>query len=113
MSQAKTDFEDPRGQFIDRDLYIFVFNRNGEYVVHGAMPERSGTNLSEIQGLDAQDLVTSAFQVCDTDKGGWVKYAITNPTTGAIQGKSSYVVPLNDNELLGCGCYLNADWLKL
>jgi methyl-accepting chemotaxis protein len=113
LAEAKTAFEDPNGPFIDRDLYIFVFDRNGYYNIHGAIPTRDGTNLNEIEGLDAAQLVEDAFGVCDADRGGWVKYAITNPTTGTVQGKSSYVAPLNDNQLIGCGCYLNADWLKL
>lgn len=113
LAEAKTDFHDPKGSFIDRDLYIFVFDRQGTYSIHGAMPERDGTNLREIEGLDAEKLLADAFDVCDNERGGWVKYAITNPVTGAIQGKSSYVVPLSDNQLIGCGCYLNADWLKL
>ena len=113
LAEAKSAFEDPNGPFIDRDLYIFVFDRDGYYRIHGALPARDGTNLNEIEGLDAQQLVADAFEVCDTDRGGWVKYAITNPLTGAIQGKSSYVVPLDDKQLMGCGCYLNTDWLKL
>ena len=77
------------------------------------MPARDGTNLDEIEGLDAAQLVADAFEVCDTERGGWVKYIITNPLTGVVQGKSSYVVPLDDKQLMGCGCYLNTDWIKL
>ena len=113
LGDAKSAFHDKNGPFIDRDLCIFVFDRDGFYTIHGALPEREGTNLAEIQGLDAAQLVNDAFEVCDAERGGWVKYAITNPLTGDVQGKSSYVVPLNDKQLIGCGCYLNADWLKL
>ena len=113
LEQAAADFQDPSGPFIDRDLYVFVFDRDGYYVVHGAMPQRDGTNLNEIAGLDADKLVTDAWAVCDSEDGGWVTYTITNPLTGDVQAKSSYVVPLDDHHLLGCGCYLNSDWLNL
>jgi methyl-accepting chemotaxis protein len=113
LADAKLVFQNKNGPFIDRDLYIFVFDRQGIYRIHGAMPSRDGTSLGEIVGLDAAQLVADAFFVCDNERGGWVKYAITNPLTGEVQGKSSYVVPIDDNQLIGCGCYLNADWLKL
>jgi hypothetical protein len=111
--KAVSDFHDKTGVFIDRDLYIFIFNRAGYYVVHGAMPEKDGTDLRAIVGLDAVQLVTDAWTVCDLDEGGWVNYTITNPVTRGVQGKSSYVMPLDEDRLIGCGCYLNSQWLKV
>ena len=113
LERAAADFQDPHGPFINRDLYVFVFDRAGYYVVHGATPQRDGTPLSDIQGLNADKLVSDAFAACDESQGGWVTYTITNPLTGSVQAKISYVVPLDDDRLIGCGCYLNADWLDL
>lgn len=113
LEQAHLDFQDANGPFIDRDLYVFVFDRQGYYRVHGAAPQKDGTHLGEIAGLDAQQLVADAWRVCDEDQSGWVNYTITNPLTGEVQAKSSYVVPLDDEQLLGCGCYLNSEWLHL
>ncbi len=113
LEQAARDLQNPDGPFIDRDLYVFVFDREGYYVVHGAAPLKDGTNLAEIEGLDADKLLADAWAACDESEGGWVNYAITNPLTGDIQGKSSYVMPLDENRLLGCGCYLNTEWVNL
>ncbi|MBP8286906.1 MAG: cache domain-containing protein, partial [Rhodoferax sp.] len=113
LDQAKADFHDRQGQFIDRDLYVFVFDRYGRYLVHGALPEKDDTSLSEIEGLDAEQLVSDAWAICDAEQGGWVNYTITNPTTMHVQAKASYVMPLDDKLLVGCGCYLNEQWLNL
>ena len=113
FERAVADFHDKKGPFIDRDLYVFIFDRAGRYVVHGAMPEKDGTPLSAVGGLDADALVADAWDLCDREQGGWVNYTITNPVTGAVQGKSSYVMPLDQNRLIGCGCYLNSQWLNV
>jgi methyl-accepting chemotaxis protein len=113
LEQAAADFQNRDGTFIDKDLYVFVIDRDGYYVVHGAMPDKDGTPLNEIEGLDADKLVADAWSVCDEEQGGWVSYSITNPLTGEIQAKSSYVMPLDANRLLGCGCYLNSEWVNL
>jgi len=111
--QAVRDFHNPQGGFIDRDLYVFIFDRAGHYIVHGAMPEKDGSDLRAIPGLDAEALVADAWEVCDNEQGGWVNYTITNPVTREVQAKSSYVLPLDDNRLIGCGCYLNSQWLNV
>jgi hypothetical protein len=113
FDQAAGDFQNPDGPFIDKDLYVFVFDRAGYYIVHGAAPHKDGTNLGEIAGLDADKLVSDAWTACDEERGGWVTYSITNPLTGEVQGKSSYVMPLDEDRLLGCGCYLNSEWVNL
>lgn len=113
FDRAVIDFHDKGGPFIDRDLYVFVFDRAGRYQVHGAMPEKDGTDLHAIPGLDADQLVSDAWAVCDQEQGGWVNYIITNPVTREIQAKTSYVMPLDDHRLVGCGCYLNSQWLDV
>lgn len=113
LERAAIDFHHPQGAFIDRDLYIFVFDREGYYEVFGSSPARVGTHLSENAGLDADKLLSDAWSACDETAGGWVSYAITNPITQEVQAKISYVVPLDDKRLLGCGCYLNSEWLHL
>jgi len=111
--QAVRDFHDPQGGFIDRDMYIFIFNRAGFYIVHGSMPEKDGSDLRAAPGLDAEKLVADAWDVCDREQGGWVNYVIINPVTREVQAKTSYVVPLDSDRLLGCGCYLSKEWLDV
>ena len=105
--QASEAFYDKSAGFIDRDLYVFVFDRQGVYRVMGADRNRVGTSLFDAPGVDAQQLLDDAWHRCDQG-GGWVEYNIINLATGTVKGKSSYVLPLNDDLLIGCGAYRSA-----
>jgi methyl-accepting chemotaxis protein len=107
FEQAFTVFHDKEGGFVDRDLYVFVFDRRGVYRVMGADINRVGTSLFESPGVDAQQLLDDAWRRCEQG-GGWVEYNITNPATGDVRGKSSYVMPLDEDRLIGCGAYRSA-----
>jgi hypothetical protein len=105
--QASAAFHDPQGGFVDRDLYVFVFDRQGVYRVMGADRNRVGTSLFDAPGVDAQQLLDDAWHRCEQG-GGWVEYNIIQLATGDVKGKSSYVLPLTDDLLIGCGAYRSA-----
>jgi methyl-accepting chemotaxis protein len=107
FDRAFKDFHTKPGPFIDRDLYVFVFDREGYYRVMGMDEKKVGTHLSAAPGLDAQQLITDAWKRADAG-GGWVEYNIINLVTGEVKGKASYVLPLDDNRLIGCGAYRSA-----
>ena len=95
------------GRFVDRDLYIFVFDRNGVYQVMGADQRKNGTRLHDAPGVDADQLLRDAWERADQG-GGWVEYNIISPATGEVRGKSSFVRAINDRLLIGAGAYRSA-----
>jgi methyl-accepting chemotaxis protein len=108
LERAKLDFHDPNGRFIDRDLYIFAFNRHGVFSIYGRSPGLVGSRLQDTPGVDGAQVVADAWAVCDGG-GGWVTYDIVNPLSGEAGSKSSYVLALDRDTLLGCGTYLRRD----
>lgn len=106
-ARACEDFYDKSRGFVDRDLYIFVFDREGVYHVMGMDRKRANTRLHDAPGLDAAQLLKDAWY-CAEQGGGWVEYNIINLQTGTIRAKSSFVMPLNDQLLIGCGAYRSA-----
>lgn len=112
LEQAKQDFHDPDGPFIDRDLYLFSFDRNGLYSIFGSDPKRVGSMLDKTPGLDGPQVLADAWEVADAG-GGWVSYDVISPMSGEVRPKSSYVVAMDSNNLLGCGTYLPADILQM
>nr|WP_315490847.1 methyl-accepting chemotaxis protein [uncultured Rhodoferax sp.] len=107
LREAIDVFHDPRSRFTWKDLYIFIIDREGAYVCCGTDAKRVGVKLNDLLGEVGEKLIADAWTACDTDGGGWVKYSITNPLTQEVQTKLSYVVPIDDRLLVGCGCYVN------
>ena len=107
FDKAYRTFHDKAGGFIDRDLYVFVFDREGNYRVMGMDEAKVGTNLSAAPGLDAAQLLADAWKRADQG-GGWVEYNIINLVTGDVKGKASFVLPLDAQRLIGCGAYRSA-----
>jgi methyl-accepting chemotaxis protein len=107
FDKAYSTFHDKAGGYIDRDLYVFVFDREGVYRVMGMDEGKVGTPLSAAPGLDAAQLLADAWKRAEQG-GGWVEYNIINLVTGDVKGKASYVLPLDDQRLIGCGAYRSA-----
>lgn len=97
---------DPAQGYFDRDMYVFVFDRDSRYAAFGGNPAKVGSYARDIPGVDAHAMMT-AIMTQATREPGWVEYDITNPTTGRVQTKMSYVHQLTDDLFLGCGVYKN------
>jgi len=95
------------GGFVDRDLYIFVFDFDGKILSHGADKALIGQNLVARQTKDADGKLFAAefVEVARTRGEGWVDYKWANPLSGAVEAKSSFVKKVDDTLLLGCGFY--------
>ncbi len=101
---AFADFHDPAGAFIDRDLYIFIFDRNGNTTVFGSRPELAGQPASSVPGLDAPLFLERAWAAAKSG-GNWIQYDVVNPSTQVVTPKESYILPLGQSEFIGCGAY--------
>ncbi len=107
FEQASRDFHDKKGDFLDRDLYVFAFDRIGVYRIMGADIAKVGTSLKQAPGVNAEKLLADSWYRCEKG-GGWVEYNIVNPQTGDVRGKASFVLPLSQDLLIGCGAYKSA-----
>jgi methyl-accepting chemotaxis protein len=96
---------DPSEGFHDRDMYVFALDRIGQYVAFGGNPAKVGTRVQDIPGIDGQGLLEAIVAQAEREPG-WVEYDITNPTSGVVQTKMSYVLQVDDL-YVGCGVYKN------
>ena len=87
----------------DRDMYVFVLDSRGTYLAFGGNAAKVGTRVQDVPGIDGDALIESIVHQADQGPG-WVEYEITNPATGKVQTKLSFVQQVDD-VYVGCGVY--------
>lgn len=102
--RAFADFHAQDGGYIDRDLYIFVMDRNGTISVFGSKPVLVGQPSAAIPGLEAVSFLEMAWAAADSG-GGWIHYDVLSPGTRQVTPKESFILPLGQSEFIGCGAY--------
>ena len=82
---------------------MFVLDAGGTYLAFGRNQAKVCTLVQDIPGVAGDRLVSDIVTQADRAPG-WVEYDITNPATGAVQTKMSYVSRVGD-WYVGCGVY--------
>lgn len=104
--KAYPEFNNKTGQFVNKDLYIFVIDWNGTILAHGANEKLINKPTWDLKDADGKYFMREMVKVAQTKGTGWVDYKWTNPVTKKIEQKSSYVKRVgNENLLIGCGIY--------
>lgn len=116
---ALAAFNDPNGEFIDGELYIFAGTMNGTVLSVPYQPALIGANswfAEDASGVKyVQRMIARAEQ-----GGGYVLYLYPNPDQDySPELKVSYVMPIDNEWLIGAGMYehnapfshtVNVDW---
>lgn len=104
--KAYAEFSNPKGAFVNRDLYVFVYNTNGDGInrAHGANSKLIGKNLIDLKDAEGTLIIRGLLDVANTKGAGWFDYKWPNPVNGAVESKSTYVERVGD-VMIGCGIY--------
>jgi signal transduction histidine kinase len=104
--KAFADFDNSKGSFVDRDLYIVVYDLKGKVLAHGANAKMIGKDLIDIRDVDGKYFVKERVEMMSksADAKGWQDYKFMNPTTSQIEPKQMYLQRFEDL-IVGCGIY--------
>lgn len=102
--KAFAAFNDPKGQFRDRDLYIMVYDMKGFNVAHGMNPKLIGKDLMQLRDANGTLMIKEFVEVAKNKGSGWINYQWPNPVTAVVEAKSTYVEKYEDL-IVGCGIY--------
>ena len=88
---------------IDGQWYVFIFDENDVMLAHAANPGHVGRPASEVLGPNNYPVGEAVVAAAEED-GAWFSYTFTNPATGAVEAKHSWVVE-HDGLTFGSGWY--------
>jgi cytochrome c len=97
-------FSDPKGEFVQDDLYVTVFDRQG--VVRATPnPVMIGVNMWEATDPDGVKFTQEIVKLTEATGSGWESYKFTNPVSKKIEPKKAWVRRVGDFYVL-CGVYV-------
>ncbi len=106
LEQALRDFKQPDNPFRDGELYVFVYDFQGNNLANSAPINLPGVNLKDVRSPDGKLVAQQMIEMSKSSGGGAFEYEWINPQTGRIQSKISYFkrIPGFDG-FVGCGYY--------
>lgn len=87
--RALADFSRSPGPFVDRDLYVVVYDMEGRSLAH-INPKMVGKNLVDMRDGDGRYLVRERAEAARTATSGWQDIKFFNPVTKKIEPKRVY-----------------------
>ena len=104
--KALAEFNNPKGQFVKGDLYIFANNWEGICLANGGNPKIVGQNHLGLKDANDKYFMKEFIDVAKTKGSGWVNYSWTNPITKKIQPKTTWIQRVEGADwFVGCGVY--------
>jgi len=101
---ALVEINSPKGKFVDRDLYVSVFDMNGKCMAHGANKKMIGMDLIDLKDSDGKAFVQERNEIAKRDGKGWQEYKFSNPVTKRLEPKRTYFERYKDLIFI-CGYY--------
>jgi hypothetical protein len=105
LEAAREAFNDPEGEFIDRDLYVFCIDYDGLRTAFGPNPAHVGRDVMSLQDRDGRPIVPGMIEVAQTGERRVFEYTWPNPITNVVGPKYSFIQEVGPEEFCGVGYY--------
>jgi len=104
--KAFADFSSKQPPWVDRDLYVVVYDMKGKVLAHGSNEKMVGKEVIDLRDNDGKYFVKERVEMMSKgpDAKGWQDYKFMNPVSRAIEPKSMYLHRFEDL-IVGCGIY--------
>ncbi len=94
--KAIADFNDLGGGYVDRELFVVVYDAEHKIVGWYGIPALRGKDASLLKDVEGKEFGKEIIAVAKSPGSGWVEYRMTNPVTKKIGLKRSWVIGLGD-----------------
>lgn len=80
----------PSKTFVDRDIYVLIYDMNGMCVAHGQNDKQVGKSLIAITDPDGKAFVKERVELAKSKGKFWQEYKFTDPLTKKVLPKEAY-----------------------
>lgn len=102
--KAFATFNDPKGPFTYRDLYVVAYGLDGKCLAHGANKGRVGKSLIDDKDSDGKTFVRERVKLAKEQGKFWQEYKFLNPANKKVEQKVAYC-ELAGDAIVCCGAY--------
>jgi cytochrome c len=102
--KAYPEFTGKDAKFIDRDLYVVVYQLDGKVLAHGSNAKFVGKDLIDAQDVDGKLYVKERVEMAAKQPSFWQDYKFVNPVTKKVEPKQMYCEKL-ENTAVCAGIY--------
>jgi len=102
----KSFTEHPNGAFRDKDMYVFVYDFEGNCLAQGANAKMVGKNLYIMKDVDGKPFIKDMIELVKSKGKGWYgPYKFNNAATNSYDLKKSYCAQGAGNTMVCVGIY--------
>lgn len=106
LAKAHDVFHDPNGGFKKGELYVFVLDMQGTWLIYPPKPKGEGNSIANVKDADGKYVVMEMIKIAKEKGEGWVNYRWMHPQTNKVTPKVSYVKRVGDTDMFaGVGIY--------
>ncbi len=99
--KAYAEISDKKGQFVDRDLYVVVYQLDGKVLAHGGNAKFVGKDMKEAQDVDGKYFVKERIELAQKQPTFWQDYKFKDPVTNKVEPKQMYCERLDNTAVCG------------
>lgn len=100
-AKAMADITNPKGEFVDRELYLTVYTMDGTALAHGANAKFVGKNMIDLRDANGKEHIRERMELAKTRSAFWQDFTWVNPVSHKIEPKQMYCE--RASELVVCG----------
>jgi cytochrome c len=102
--KALADFMSKSAPWVDRDLYVTVYDLSGKTLAHGANPRLVGKDNINMQDANGKFHIKERLDIVKAKGKGQQEFAFLNPMTKQIEPKVMFFERIEDL-VVACGSY--------
>lgn len=101
--KAVAEFQKNPGPFVDRDLYVTVYDLEGNALSH-INPKMVGKNMMDLRDPSGKYHIKERIETARKEISGWQDFQFFNPQTKKVEPKRMYWEK-HDNIVFAAGAY--------